>query len=44
MHELLQMLQLLQKTLVHHDLVNDLGLEAIQLILAYTKTKISEPK
>jgi prophage maintenance system killer protein len=37
-HELQQTVQLLQKTLVHHDLVNDLGLEAIQLILAYTKT------
>ncbi len=37
-HELQQTIELLQKTLVHHDLVNDLGLEAIQLILAYTKT------
>ena len=37
-HELQQTLQLLQKTLVHHDRVNDLGQEAIQLILAYTKT------
>lgn len=37
-HELQQTVQLLQKTLVHHDLVNDLGQEAIQLILAYTKT------
>ncbi|MBI2791141.1 MAG: virulence protein RhuM/Fic/DOC family protein [Gammaproteobacteria bacterium] len=36
--ELQQTLELLQKTLVHHDLVNDLGQEAIQLILAYTKT------
>ena len=36
--ELQQTVQLLQKTLVHHDLVNDLGSEAIQLILAYTKT------
>lgn len=33
-----QTVELLQKTLVHHDLVNDLGQEAIQLILAYTKT------
>jgi len=38
MHELQQTVELLQKTLVHHDLVNDLGQEAIQLILAYTKT------
>lgn len=38
LHELQQTLQLLQKTLVHHDMVNDLGQEAIQLILAYTKT------
>jgi len=37
-HELQQTVELLQKTLVHHDLVTDLGQEAIQLILAYTKT------
>lgn len=37
-HELQQTVALLQKTLVHHDLVNDLGQEAIQLILGYTKT------
>jgi prophage maintenance system killer protein len=37
-HELQQTVELLQKTLVHHDLVNDLGQEAIQLIMAYTKT------
>lgn len=36
--ELQQTIQLLQKTLVHHDLVNDLGQEAIQLIVAYSKT------
>ena len=36
--ELQQTVELLQKTLVHHDLVTDLGQEAIQLILAYTKT------
>lgn len=36
--ELQQTVELLQKTLVHHDLVNDLGQEAIQLILTYTKT------
>jgi DNA ligase (NAD+) len=36
--ELQQTVELLQKTLVHHDMVNDLGQEAIQLILAYTKT------
>jgi len=38
MHELQQTVKLLQKTLVHHDLVNDLGQETIQLIVAYTKT------
>ena len=37
-HELQRTVELLQKTLVHHDLVNDLGQEAIQLILEYTKT------
>lgn len=37
-HELQQTVELLQKTLVHHDLVNDLGQEAIQLILSYAKT------
>lgn len=36
--ELQNTVQLLQKTLVNHDLVNDLGQEAIQLILSYTKT------
>lgn len=36
--ELQQTVVLLQKTLVHHNMVNDLGQEAIQLILAYTKT------
>ena len=36
--ELQQTVELLQKTLVHHEMVNDLGQEAIQLILAYTKT------
>lgn len=36
--ELQQTFELLQKTLVHHEMVNDLGQEAIQLILAYTKT------
>ena len=38
MKELQQTVELLQKTLVHHEMVNDLGQEAIQLILAYTKT------
>lgn len=37
-HELQQTVELLQKTLVHHDMVNDLGKEAIQLILTYAKT------
>lgn len=36
--ELQQTVELLQKTLVHHEMVNDLGQEAIQLILEYTKT------
>lgn len=36
--ELLQTVELLQKTLKHHELVSDLGSEAIQLILSYTKT------
>jgi hypothetical protein len=36
--ELQQTVELLQKTLVHHELVNELGQEAIQLIVAYTKT------
>ena len=31
-------IELLQKTLINHDLVNDLGQEAIQIILTYTKT------
>ena len=37
-HELQQTVELLQKTLINHDLVNDLGREAIQIILTYTKT------
>ncbi|HAU0298539.1 TPA: Fic family protein, partial [Legionella pneumophila] len=37
-HELQQTVELLQKTLINHDLVNDLGRETIQIILAYTKT------
>jgi len=37
-HELQQTIELLQKTLKHHDLANDLGQEAIQLILSYAKT------
>ncbi len=36
--ELQQTVELLQKTLVRHDLVTDLGQEVIQLILTYTKT------
>ncbi|WP_237762270.1 RhuM family protein [Legionella shakespearei] len=35
-HELQQAVELLQKTLINHELVNDLGREAIQII-AYTK-------
>ncbi|HAT1815612.1 TPA: hypothetical protein I8Z13_002108 [Legionella pneumophila] len=36
--ELQQTVELLQKTLINHNLVNDLGREAIQIILTYTKT------
>ncbi|WP_197697711.1 virulence RhuM family protein [Legionella waltersii] len=36
--ELQQTVELLQKTLINQHLVNDLGREAIQIILAYTKT------
>ncbi|MFO3471964.1 virulence protein RhuM/Fic/DOC family protein [Legionella pneumophila serogroup 1] len=36
--ELQQTVELLQKTLINHNLVNDLGREAIQIILAFTKT------
>lgn len=36
--ELQQTIKLLQKTLLHHDLVSDLGQEAVQLIVAYSKT------
>ena len=38
LNELQQTMTLLQKTLKHHELVSDLGIEAIQLILSYTKT------
>lgn len=38
MNELQQTVELLRKTLVSHDLVTDLGSEAIQLILSYGKT------
>ena len=38
MDELQQTVELLRKTLVSHELVTDLGSEAIQLILSYTKT------
>lgn len=37
-NELQQTIELLQKTLKHHDLVNDLGEKAIQLVLSYAKT------
>jgi Virulence protein RhuM family len=39
--ELQQAVELLQKTLVHHDLVNDIGQEAIQLISSYSKSMYS---
>ena len=37
-NELQQTLKLLEKTLKNYELVNDLGVEAIQLILSYAKT------
>lgn len=37
-HELQETIELLQKTLKQHELVHDLGSEAIQLILSYAKT------
>jgi prophage maintenance system killer protein len=37
-NELQQTVELLQKTLTHHELVSDLGAQAIQLILSYAKT------
>ncbi len=36
--ELQQTVVLLHKTLVHHDLVNDIGAQTIQLIMSYAKT------
>lgn len=36
--ELQQTIDLLQKTLTHNELVNDLGTNAIQIILSYSKT------
>lgn len=36
--ELQQTIELLQKTLTRNDLVNDIGIETIQLIMSYTKT------
>lgn len=36
--ELQQSIVLLQKTLTRNDLVNDIGIETIQLIMSYTKT------
>ncbi len=38
LHELQTTVELLKKTLVNHVLVNDIGTEAIQLILNYAKT------
>jgi prophage maintenance system killer protein len=37
-NELQQTVELLQKTLQNHHLVDDLGVEAIQLVLSYAKT------
>ncbi len=36
--ELQQSVALLQKTLVHHELVSDIGAQTIQLIMSYAKT------
>ncbi len=36
--ELQQSIELLQKTLTRNDLINDIGVETIQLIMSYTKT------
>lgn len=36
--ELQQSIDLLQKTLIQNDLVNEVGVETIQLIMSYTKT------
>lgn len=36
--ELQQSIELLQKTLLRNELVNDIGVESIQLIMSYTKT------
>ena len=38
MKELQQSIDLLQKTLTRNDLVDDIGIETIQLIISYTKT------
>jgi prophage maintenance system killer protein len=38
MKELQQSIELLQKTLARNELVNDVGVETIQLIMSYTKT------
>lgn len=38
LNELQQAMALLQKTLTQHELVRDLGVEAIELILSYAKT------
>jgi len=38
LQELQQTIGLLQKTLIHNELVTDLGIETIQLILSYAKT------
>jgi prophage maintenance system killer protein len=37
-NELQQSIELLQKTLTHNELVNDIGRETIQLIMSYSKT------
>ncbi|MCF6766192.1 virulence RhuM family protein [Thiotrichales bacterium 19S3-7] len=38
MYELQQTMQLLEKTLKHHNLVNDIGKATLQLIISYAKT------
>lgn len=38
LHDLQKTVHLLQKTLTHNGLVNDIGTEVIQIILSYAKT------
>ena len=38
LHELEQSVALLQKTLINHNMVNDIGTETVQIILSFAKT------